>query len=351
MVQMGLAVPEKTKLTMNIIIPMAGRGSRLRPHTLTIPKPLIPVGGIPIVHRLVADIASVCGSAIEHIGFVTGDFGEETERELCEIAASFGAQGHIFHQLTPLGTGHAVLCAEPLLEGPVVVAFADTLFRADFSINPNDEGILWVKRIPNPEQFGVIKMNERNEIIDFVEKPSEFVSDLAMIGIYYFKNGQVLHEELRYLVDHAVIKSGEYQLPDALRRLTEKGTIFKPGEVQEWLDCGNKTVTVETNARVLDYDQMDGKLNVSGSASISQSVVIPPCFIGENVVISNSVVGPHVSIGAGSVIQHTVISNSIVQQKTSISHKNLRGSMVGSHVTIHGTASDLSVGDYTEWHE
>ena len=201
------------------------------------------------------------------------------------------------------------------------------VLSADFSINPNDEGILWVKRIPNPEQFGVIKMNERNEIIDFVEKPSEFVSDLAMIGIYYFKNGRALHEELRYLVDHAVIKSGEYQLPDALRRLTEKGTIFKPGEVQEWLDCGNKTVTVETNARVLDYDQMDGKL------------------------ISNSVVGPHVSIGAGSVIQHTVISNSIVQQKTSISHKNLTGSMVGSHVTIHGTASDLSVGDYTEWHE
>ena len=232
-----------------------------------------------------------------------------------------------------------------------MVAFADTLFRADFAINSNDEGILWVKRIPNPEQFGVIKMNERNEIIDFVEKPSEFVSDLAMIGIYYFKNGQALHEELRYLVDHAVIKSGEYQLPDALRRLTEKGTIFKPGEVQEWLDCGNKTVTVETNARVLDYDQMDGKLNVSGSAAISQSVVIPPCFIGENVVISNSVVGPHVSIGAGSIIQHTVISNSIVQQKTSISHKNLTESMVGSHVTIHGTASDLSVGDYTEWHE
>ena len=351
MVPMGLVALEKTKLTMNIIIPMAGRGSRLRPHTLTIPKPLIPVGGVPIVHRLVADIASVCGSAIEHIGFVTGDFGKETERELCEIAASFGAKGHIFHQLTPLGTGHAVLCAEPLLEGPVVVAFADTLFRADFSIDPADEGILWVKRIANPEQFGVIKMNERNEIIDFVEKPAEFVSDLAMIGIYYFRNGQALQEELCYLVDHGVIKSGEYQLPDALRRLTEKGTIFKPGEVQEWLDCGNKTVTVETNARVLDYDQMDGKLSVSSSAVISQSVVIPPCFIGENVVISNSIVGPHVSLGAGSVIKKTIISNSIVQQKTSISHKNLAGSMIGSHVKIQGNASDLSMGDYTESHE
>lgn len=336
---------------MNIIIPMAGRGSRLRPHTLTIPKPLIPVGGIPIVHRLVADIASVCSSRIEHIGFVTGDFGKETERELCEIAASFGAKGHIFHQLNPLGTGHAVLCAEPLLEGPVVVAFADTLFRADFAIDPADEGILWVKRITNPENFGVIKMNERKEIIDFVEKPAEFVSDLAMIGIYYFKNGNALHEELLYLINNDVMKSGEYQLPDALRRLTEKGTIFKPGEVKEWLDCGNKPVTVETNARVLEYDQMDGKLYTSSSSEISQSIVIPPCFIGDNVVISNSIIGPHVSIGAGSIIQNSIISNSLVQHKTCVSNKNLTGSMVGSHVKIHGTVSDLSVGDYTEWYE
>ena len=336
---------------MNIIIPMAGRGSRLRPHTLTVPKPLIPVGGIPIVHRLVADIAAVCGSSIEHIGFVTGDFGEDTERELCEIASSFGAKGHIFHQLTPLGTGHAVLCAAPLLSGPTVVAFADTLFRADFTISPTDEGILWVKRIPNPEQFGVIKMNEREEIIDFVEKPKEFVSDLAMIGIYYFKDGHALHQELNYLVDHAVIKSGEYQLPDALRRLTEKGTVFKPGEVQEWLDCGNKVVTVETNARVLDYDQTDGKLNTSASALIEHSVLIPPCFVGDGVVISNCVIGPHVSLGAGSVVKNSIIANSIIQQNAKILHMNISDSMIGNHAMINGKSNNISVGDYTEWHE
>jgi glucose-1-phosphate thymidylyltransferase len=194
-------------------------------------------------------------------------------------------------------------------------------------------------------------MNEREEIIDFVEKPAEFVSDLAMIGIYYFKDGEALHQELNYLVDHAVIKSGEYQLPDALRRLTEKGTVFKPGEVQEWLDCGNKHVTVETNARVLDYDQMDGKLISSDSATITQSVVIPPCYIGDGVVISNSVVGPHVSLGTGSVVQNSNIANCIIQQHAKISQMNIADSMIGNHVTIHGKTNNVSLGDYTEWHE
>jgi glucose-1-phosphate thymidylyltransferase len=140
-------------------------------------------------------------------------------------------------------------------------------------------------------------------------------------------------------------------LPDALRRLTEKGTVFKPGEVQEWLDCGNKHVTVETNARVLDYDQMDGKLNTSDSALIKLSVVIPPCFIGDGVVISNSVVGPHVSIGAGSVIQNSNIANSIIQQHAKISQMNITDSMIGNHVTIHGKTNNVSLGDYTEWYE
>lgn len=148
---------------MKIIVPMAGRGSRLRPHTLTTPKPLIPVGGKPIVHRLVEDIAAVCNEPIEEIGFVIGDFGSEVERELIEVAEKLGAKGHIFHQTEPLGTAHAVLCAEPLLNGKVVVAFADTLFKADFTMEDNVDGVLWVKQIEDPSSFGVIKMNENKE--------------------------------------------------------------------------------------------------------------------------------------------------------------------------------------------
>jgi glucose-1-phosphate thymidylyltransferase len=336
---------------MKVIVPMAGRGSRLRPHTLTIPKPLVPVGGKPIVHRLVEDIAAVCSEKIDEIAFVVGRFGEEAERELIEVAAKLGAKGSIHYQDTPLGTAHAVLCAADKLEGPVVVAFADTLFKANFKIDPNDDGILWVKQIEDPSAFGVIKMNEKGEIIDFVEKPKEFVSDLAMIGIYYFKDGQRLRKELEYLIDNNVIKGGEYQLPDALRRLTEAGYKFKPGEVIEWLDCGNKEVTVHTNQRVLEFDAEKSKKLIADSATITESVIIPPCFIGENVKIERSVIGPHVSIGAGTVVTDSILKNSIIQHSTKISSANFANSMIGSNANIKGLARDLSLGDFSTYSE
>jgi glucose-1-phosphate thymidylyltransferase len=336
---------------MNVIVPMAGRGSRLRPHTLTVPKPLVPVGGKPIVHRLVEDIARVCAEKIDEIAFVVGEFGSEVEQELLAVAEKLGAKGSIHYQHQPLGTAHAVLCAADKLTGPVVVAFADTLFKADFKISSEDEGILWVKQIEDPSAFGVIKMNERGEIIDFVEKPKEFVSDLAMIGIYYFRDGERLHKELQYLIDNAVIKSGEYQLPDALRRLTESGVVFKPGTVSEWLDCGNKEVTVHTNQRVLEFDYAAGLSMQDESATCVDSVIIQPCFIGKNVKIHASVIGPHVSIGANSVVENSIIRNTNIQQNTHISNANMADSMLGSNVVYKGRSKDLSLGDFSTTHE
>ena len=332
---------------MKVIVPMAGRGSRLRPHTLTVPKPLVPVGGKPIVHRLVEDIAAICSEPIEEIAFVIGDFGVEVEKELIAVAEKLGAKGSIHYQDQPLGTAHAVLCAKEKLSGPVVVAFADTLFRADFKIDPNDDGILWVKQIEDPSAFGVVKLGEGNRIIDFVEKPKEFVSDLAMIGIYYFKKGEELRTELEYLIDNNVIKGGEYQLPDALRRLTEKGTIFKPGKVDEWLDCGNKAVTVHTNQRVLEFDKNKAVKLISESSEMHDSVIIPPCFIGEGVKIINSVIGPHVSLGANTVVRNTRIINTIVQENTVIENGNIADAMIGNHVQYLKKAQDLSLGDYS----
>lgn len=329
---------------------MAGRGSRLRPHTLTIPKPLVPVGGIPIVHRLVADIARVCAEPIEEIAFVVGEFGEAVEKELLAVAEKLGAKGSIHYQLQPLGTAHAVLCAAEKLEGPVVVAFADTLFKADFKISQEDEGILWVKQIEDPSAFGVVKLNEQGNIIDFVEKPQTFVSDLAMIGIYYFKDGARLRKELEYLIDNNVMKSGEYQLPDALRRLTEAGVAFKPGTVDEWLDCGNKEVTVETNQRVLEHDLEAGRLQQL-SSNFTDSVIIQPCYIGPNVQITKSIVGPHVSIGARTTLNEVVISNSIVGEKTQLSSTQLKNAMIGSSANYTGRAKDLSLGDFSSVHE
>lgn len=329
---------------------MAGRGSRLRPHTLTIPKPLVPVGGKPIVHRLVADIARVCAEPIEEIAFVVGEFGEAVEKELLAVAESLGAKGSIHYQLQALGTAHAVLCAASALDGPVVVAFADTLFKADFKISKEDEGILWVKQIEDPSAFGVVKLNEKGEIIDFVEKPQTFVSDLAMIGIYYFKDGARLKQELQFLIDNQVVKSGEYQLPDALRRLTEAGVAFKPGTVDEWLDCGNKEVTVQTNARVLEHDLEAGRLQ-SLSTDISNSVIIQPCYIGPNVRIERCVVGPHVSLGEGTILTDAQLKNCIVGQHSKLSKVQLEGAMIGAHTQYEGRFKDLSLGDFSSVHE
>ncbi len=326
---------------------MAGRGSRLRPHTLTVPKPLVPVGGKPIVHRLVEDIAASCPEKIDEIGFIIGDFGKEVEKELLEVASQLGAKGSIHYQTEPLGTAHAVLCAKELLTGPVTVAFADTLFKANFKIDAADEGILYVSQIDDPSAFGVVKMNETGEIIDFVEKPQTFVSDLAMIGIYYFKKGEDLLTELNYLIDNNIIKGGEYQLPDALRRLTEKGVKFKPGKVDEWLDCGNKAVTVFTNQRVLEYDKEAGKKMKADSATIKNSVIIEPCFIGENVVIENSIVGPHVSLGKGTKVVNSNVVNTNVQNESLITDANLKDSMIGSKAKYVGKASDISLGDFS----
>src|SRR6188508_568709 len=159
---------------MQIIIPMAGKGKRMRPHTLTTAKPLIPVGGKPIVQRLVEDITKVCG--------------EKVEQNLVKVAESQGAKGKIYYQEKALGTAHAIMCAKDSIKGKTVVAFADTLFKADFVMDTQQEGVIWVQKIEDPSQFGVVKIDAKGYIADFVEKPKEFVSDLAIIGIYYFKD-------------------------------------------------------------------------------------------------------------------------------------------------------------------
>mgnify|MGYP001971582860 CR=1 FL=1 len=327
---------------------MAGRGSRLRPHTLTVPKPLVHVGGKPIVHRLVQDIAEMCEEKIDEIAFIVGDFGKDVEQELMNVAEQLNAKGSIFYQEEPLGTAHAVLCAQEKLEGPVIVAFSDTLFKAEFKISDSQEGIIWVKQIEDPSAFGVVQLNESGTITDFVEKPEEFVSDLAMIGIYYFKSGEDLKKELNYLIENDQKKGDEYQLPDALRRLTEKGTSFIPGKVSAWLDCGNKKVTVETNRQVLNFENQKGKNLINETAEITDSIIIQPCFIGEGVKINRSVVGPHVSIGDKTVIDDSRISNSIVQQNSVLSNMVLKDSMIGNFVKAIHSAKDISLGDYTE---
>lgn len=324
---------------------MAGRGSRLRPHTLTIPKPLMPVAGKPIVHRLVEDITKVSNEKVDEIAFIIGDFGDETEKQLLEIAESLGAKGSIYHQEEALGTAHAILCAGDSLDGNVVVAFADTLFKADFTLDTQNDGIIWVNQIDNPSAFGVVKLDEEGTITDFVEKPKEFVSDLAIIGIYYFKDGKNLRAELQHLIDSGERENGEYQITNVLENMKSKGAKFKTGKVSAWMDCGNKNITVDTNKRVLDFE---GKNIIEGNFTNNNSVIIEPCFIGDNVTLTNSVVGPHVSIGNNTTIVNSVIDNSIIQNHAHIEKGNMTNSMIGNYAKINGNSQDLSVGDYTE---
>ena len=330
---------------MRIIIPMAGMGKRMRPHTLTTPKPLIPVAGKPIVQRLVEDIAKVCNEKIEEIAYIIGDFGKEAENNLIKVAESQGAKGSIYYQKEALGTAHAIMCAEAALKGKVVVAFADTLFKADFKMDTQQEGVIWVQKIEDPRQFGVVKLDDKGVITDFVEKPQQFVSDLAIIGIYYFKDGEYLREQLQYLIDHDIRDKGEYQLTNAMENMKVQGKKLIPGRVTEWLDCGNKDATVYTNQRVLEITQ--DKLKIPASVKMENAVVIPPCFIGEDVRLTHAVIGPHVSIGKGSTVSNSVIRNSIIQQHSTVEQAVIDNSMIGSYVSYRGSSRDLSMGDYT----
>jgi len=331
---------------MRIIIPMAGRGSRLRPHTLTVPKPLIPIAGKPIVQRLVEDITKMQSEKVEEIAFVIGDFGAEVEQQLLDLAERMGAKGSIYYQDKPLGTAHAILCAANSMRGPVTVAFADTLFRADFKIDSEKDGVIWVKQVDDPSAFGVVKMDDDGAISDFIEKPTEFVSDLAIIGIYYFKDGENLRKELQYIIDNDIRDKGEYQLTTALENMKNKGLKLYPGTVDAWMDCGNKDVTVETNGRVLEY--LKGSPLIDQSAVNDNSKVIAPCYIGPNVVLKNSTVGPYVSIGANSRVEDSTISNTIIQEDSTIVNAELDNSMIGNHVEYRGNSKSVSIGDYSQ---
>ena len=330
---------------------MAGRGSRLRPHSLTVPKPLIPVAGQPIVHRLVKDIAKVLNQPITEIAFVLGDpawFGDDVVSSLKDLAKSLGAKASIYRQDQPLGTGHAIMCAKDSLSGPAVIAYADTLIRADFNLDPDADAVIWTKQVDQPEAYGVVKLNEQNEIIELVEKPEQFVSDLAVIGIYYFKEVSQLKEQLQTVLDNNIIHGGEYQINDGIKGMMSEGKVFKTGVVSEWMDCGNKAITLETNQRMLGFLKADGEEQlVADTVKTENTTIIEPCYIGDNVVLKNTTIGPYVSVGNNCVIEDSTVKNSLIQNHTTIKNANLDEAMIGNHVKFDGKFTKISIGDYS----
>ena len=336
---------------MKIIVPMAGIGSRLRPHTLTTPKPLTVIAGKTIVQRLVEDISSVVDQKIDEIAFIIGPakkgFPSDTADKLKAIAKNLGAKGSVYVQEQALGTAHAIHCAKESISGPCVVAFADTLFKADFTLDANKDGAIWVKQVEDPSAFGVVKLKD-GVITDFVEKPKEFVSDLAIIGIYYFKDGDKVRNEIQHLIDNDITEHGEFQLTNVLEALKEQGAEFIPGTVSSWMDCGKKKPTVDTNKQVLGFEQADGNNLVSNDVVLENSEIIQPCYVGKNVVLKNTKIGPFVSIGENSFVEDSTIVNSLIQTNVSIKNANLNEAMIGNHAKYNGKYTSVSIGDYTE---
>ena len=332
---------------MKIIVPMAGMGKRMRPHTHTTAKPLLPIAGKPIVQRLVEDLAAVAGEPVEEVAYIVHpSFGEKVEEQLVGIAKAIGSKGTIHYQKEALGTAHAILCAEPALNGRVIVAFADTLFRAQLKLDKDCDGVIWVNKVEDPKPFGVVKLDDKGIITEFVEKPQTFVSDLAIIGIYYFADGEYLRKEMQFLIDNDIKDKGEYQLTNAMENMKRKGARFKAGSVDVWMDCGNKNAMVDTNTKVLGFLKGDRSL-ISPRLKKENSVVIEPCFIGDEVTLTNSVVGPNVSIEKGSTVTGSVVRNSILRGDVRVQDAVLDNCMLGESVVYHGHAADLSVGDHS----
>jgi glucose-1-phosphate thymidylyltransferase len=293
----------------------------------------------------VEDLAAVAGEPVEEVAFVVNPaFGVKVENELLEIAKRVGAKGSIHYQEVALGTAHAILCAENALNGRVIVAFADTLFRAELKLDKDCDGVIWVNKVEDPRPFGVVKLDGDGIITEFVEKPQDFVSDLAIIGIYYFADGERLRKEMQYLIDNDIKEKGEYQLTNAMENMKRKGARFKAGAVDVWMDCGNKNAMVDTNTKVLGFLK-ESKDLVSPKAKLTGSVVISPCFIGENVTLVNSIVGPNVSIESGAVITNSVVRNSIVRPSVQITDAVIDNSMLGERAIVTGKAMDLSLSD------
>lgn len=327
---------------MKLIIPMAGRGTRVRPHSHTTPKPLLPVAGTMIIERIVETFARTLDRNIDEIVYILGpDFGREIKKTLTNMSERHNAKATFRVQDVALGTAHAVSCANEDLAGEVIIVFADTLFDSKEKVTVDDaDSVIWLKEVDDPSRFGVA-VHEGDTITAFVEKPSKPISNLAIIGVYYFKNGEDLKKEIQYLLDNNVTGHGnEYQLTDALDRLLKDGKVFKKATVDEWLDCGTLPAWLETSGEILAKEK-------HAYGDFADTIVHPPVYIGDGVKISGSEIGPKVSIEAGTVITNSTIKNSIIQKNATLERCNLSGSTIGNFAEISGAKGEIHIGDHS----
>ena len=327
---------------------MAGRGSRLFPQTFTVPKPFFPIAGVSIIERLINDVIKTVDERIEEISFILGDpafFGGEIVLSLEKLTKKIGVKCVIYRQLSPLGTGHAIMCASPSLKGKAIVVYADMLIKTDFKLDTNADAMIWVKKVKNPNDYGVVRLNAHNEIIELVEKPQTIISDLAVIGVYYFKNIEILKNELQKVLESNMTHDGEYQINDGILSMIKKGGIFKVAEVREWMDCGDKDKVIESNRKTLLFLKEEREKLIADSLVLEEGEIISPCYIGENVVIEKSIIGPYVSVGNNTVIRKSKIKNTIIQEACKIEQVTIEKSIIGRKVCFNGNFSKVNIGD------
>lgn len=330
---------------MKLVIPMAGRGTRVRPHSHVTPKPLINVKGKSMVERIVDTFNRVLPTNLEEGVFVLGpDFGEdvyEQLRQIChrhDMKASFGVQEKAE------GTAHAVYCAGDHLKGDGVVVFADTVFYMDPGVDLSEADVVaWVKHVDDPSRFGVA-VREGEKIVRFVEKPKELISNEALIGIYYVKDLANLRSVIARLMEDDVRGAGgEFQLTDAFDRMLRQGSLFKTASVTEWLDCGTIPALMDTTRQILDRESDD-----LHQGDVENSVIIDPVYVGPGARVVNSVVGPHVSIEEGAEVTGSVIRGSIVFADAKVENAALENSLIGRNAVVQPQPQRINVGDHSE---
>ncbi len=329
---------------MRLIIPMAGEGKRLRPHTLTTPKPLFPLLGKPVLQWLIEEVHAALPEPVEAMVFIVRELPEGSRRFLTQLAARWGAQAVFCEQAEPLGTAHALYQAQAYLSGPCVILFADTIFRASVKLPAMADGALWVKPVEDPRSYGVVHLSPEGWITELIEKPEIPPSNLAIIGVYMLRQAEVLIPAIEYLFDKQITSKGEYQLTDALQLLCQQGLRFAALPVDEWLDCGSKPLVLKAQARLLELGLAAAPASVPPSV-----VVIPPVYVSPEAMVSESVIGPYVSVEAGARVHRAVLSHTLCRENALVENVVLSDAVLGAHAACKGIPLRLDLGDHSRY--
>ena len=323
---------------MKVIIPLAGKGTRLRPHTHITPKPMLKIAGKPVIDYVMEDLERL--GTIEQVIYITGHLKDKVE----EYARTKYPFPSVFiEQKVQDGTAGAVALAKPYVDQPVFIIFVDTIFDADLSeVKRTDaDGIIWVKTVEDYQRFGVVVSDASGNMTKIVEKPSEPVSKRANIGLYYIKNWKLLMEGVDWTLKQPKNK-GEYYLTDAFQYMIDKGAKIKVIDVEGWYDAGEQGTLLETNRTMLEKGRAKRPASVPADVKI-----IDPVYIEENVTLARSTLGPNVSVGAGSRVEGSVLRDTIVGVGATISNSTLSSSMVGDAAHVDGAKGQLNVSDHS----